>query len=590
MKTDTSSLTDSPPRVARAPRDLWVWRSSGEIGRWLPEALLGELRYSQPAVEPFAESGAQAALAQGWRTDVPREADEKRLRAYLADVNGLVHGVDRGSDSFHAAVADAAAQRSAWHLILFVRDSALRLADHLATHPKRPPIAALVEHDRDAAGRLGRLHLALSRAQQPVLWLALDDLATDGPAGVAAWRELWAFVGNAAPDTIAQSAWQERLSKDAKRVAAAPDPHWQELLRREAWWAGSPELAPACLTPVERAASGQGALFPLVRLDRLPSVVCEGDQVRLSGVVVPAGEPRADRRLLLRQGERRQRLGWDQPSPAVAAKLPDEPAAAQSRFKPVAIRVSRRQPAAVFYRADEKAALVPVSEIAFEPIGREAIEGIYLAPWSIGYQPIPKVACTSIKESLFRAMAGAPFSPALGEGADHVHRYFDLRMRDVSAAAFRFTVVRDPIKRFLSAFGNRVLHHKELSRDYVERLKLDPPLDLDAFAFDPDLASFVDQFDAYRRVPTIDHHFRPISEFSAPLAAFDKVYPFEALNDLIADLEQRMGVPMPLPHSQRGGPKLQVKDLSPRIFNKLVDIFAADYAMLDGLYSPATLR
>lgn len=47
---------------------------------------------------------------------------------------------------------------------------------------------------------------------------------------------------------------------------------------------------------------------------------------------------------------------------------------------------------------------------------------------------------------------------------------------------------------------------------------------------------------------------------------------------------------MSLPHSQRGGPKLQVKDLPPKVFDKLVDIFAADYAMLDGLYSPAALR
>jgi hypothetical protein len=47
---------------------------------------------------------------------------------------------------------------------------------------------------------------------------------------------------------------------------------------------------------------------------------------------------------------------------------------------------------------------------------------------------------------------------------------------------------------------------------------------------------------------------------------------------------------MSLPHSQRGGPKLQAKDLSPRVFAKLVELFAADYAMLAGLYSPQALR
>jgi len=56
------------------------------------------------------------------------------------------------------------------------------------------------------------------------------------------------------------------------------------------------------------------------------------------------------------------------------------------------------------------------------------------------------------------------------------------------------------------------------------------------------------------------------------------------------DLQQRTGVSMSLPHSQRGGPKLQAKDLAPKVFDKLVNILAADYAMLDGLYSPAVLR
>jgi hypothetical protein len=283
-------------------------------------------------------------------------------------------------------------------------------------------------------------------------------------------------------------------------------------------------------------------------------------------------------------------VAWDQPSPAVAARWPAEPAAAQARFKSVAVRVSRREPAALLYKPGEKAAPTPVATMAFEPIGREPIEGIFLSRWSVGYQPIPKAACTSIKELLFRAVTGSPFSRELAEGANHVHRYFDLRARDVSAAEFRFVVVRDPIKRFLSAFGNRVLHHKELSRKYVEPLDIVPAAELESFVFDPDLAGFVDRFESYRRIPTIDHHFRPISEFSAPLQAFDKVYPFEALDELVSDLHKRTGLPMSLPHSQRGGPKLQPRDLSPRVFDKLAELFAADYAMLDGLYSPGMLR
>jgi len=524
-----------------------------------------------------------------WRPDVPREADEQRLRASLAGVEALVHSVDRGPDTFLVALADAAAQRAgSRHLLLHVRDSACRLADLLASREERPPIEVLLKQDRDSAGRLGLIHAALQLAGQSVHWLALDELAAAGQVGASAWQGLWSFLGVPPLDDAVTAPWQLRLGSELSHVTAALDVRWQELLRREALWAGSPALVPAFLKPVEQPASE--ASLKLLRFDRVPALLRDGDSIRLSGVVVPSGEPRPDRRLILRQGGRRQRVSWDQPSPAVAARWPDEPAAAQARFKPVAVRVSRREPVALLYKPGEKAAPKPVATLAFEPTGREPVEGIYLSRWSIGYQPIPKAACTSIKELLFRAVTGAPFSRELAEGANHVHRYFDLRTRDVSAAEFRFVVVRDPIKRFLSAFGNRVLHHKELSRAYVEALNLVPPLELDSFVFDPDLAGFVDRFETYRRIPTIDHHFRPISEFSAPLRAFDKVYPFESLDQLVSDLHKRTGVPMSLPHSQRGGPKIQPKDLSARVFDKLAELFAADYAMLDGLYSPGMLR
>jgi len=150
--------------------------------------------------------------------------------------------------------------------------------------------------------------------------------------------------------------------------------------------------------------------------------------------------------------------------------------------------------------------------------------------------------------------------------------------------------VRDPVKRFLSAYSSRVLRHRELSREKLaNQQQLDPAVDWDDFPFDPDLETFIERFDLYRRIPTIAHHCRPISEFCASLDAFDKVYPFERLRDMAADLQQRTGVPAELPHSQRAS-RIPLDQLTPRAFDKLVEIYAADYEMLAGLYSPAALR
>ena len=586
MRTNELPAPTSAPVAAVLP--LWIWRSAGSTGAWLPHQILEQSHVDCSVVEPFAAAGMHHALAQKWRSEMPREADEKLVRAAFQDAMAVVHTVDGIVDSLHAAMIDAATPRAGRHVVLYVRDSARRLVDRLTSAPTRPSIGSLIKHDREATTKLGRVLLTLRAVGVPVHALPVDDLATEDQAGDKAWLGLCTFMRDTSlGESNSRVAWRQRLQNDFAAMDVALDADLRERVRREANWAASAELAPSGLKPALRV-TGSG--MNLVRLDRLPPVLLEGETIRLSGVVVPEGAPATDRRLVLRQGRRRQSLVWNQSSPAIAAKLPGQPAATQARFKTVGIRVSRREPVSVLYRAGEDFPPQPVADIAFEPIAREPVDGIFVAPWSIGYQPIPKVACTSIKEALFRLATGEPYSAALSEGASHVHSYFDARMRDVGSASFRFIVVRDPIKRFLSAFSNRVLHHRELSRPYLERLKLDPPLNLSDFPFEPKLAEFVENFEFYRRVPTIEHHFRPFSEFTAPLAAFDKVYPFEAINELMDDLQQRTGVSMSLPHSQRGGPKLQGKDLSPRVFDKLVNILAADYAMLEGLYSPAALR
>jgi hypothetical protein len=248
--------------------------------------------------------------------------------------------------------------------------------------------------------------------------------------------------------------------------------------------------------------------------------------------------------------------------------------------------VHRRESAGLYLRTGAKKALVPVATLGFSPHGPERIPGVFMASLGIGYQPLPKVACTSIKEALFRLAFGRPYSPELGLGLPHVHAYCEMRMRDVGAAPWKFTVVRDPIKRFLSGYSNRVRHHKELSRDYVSRLHLVPELDLASFPFDPDIHQFIEHFEFYRRIPTINHHLRPVSDALAPLEAFDKVYPFEALDELSADLAQRAGQPVPIPHTQRGGRKVSLSELSPAEIDKLVTIFASDYQLLSAYYAP----
>lgn len=569
---------------------LWIWDGNAHAADWLHEDLIRLAADGAAAVDPFAPGRELHDLSQGWRNAWPREGAEKKLRAALAGKAALSHGVEGFDENFHQALVDASTDKGARHLLLHVGDAELRLALRHAGMAQPSNSLALSRADRLSRDRLAHVHLLIGLSAQLVHVVALDELALPLDAARPHWQALWDFLGlGEVSDSEVQVAGT-RLRGQFDQARQGLDISWAEALTRESRWLGGlTDLSPSFLKVAARVRPSAGGAVRLVRFDRFPDAVRNGDSVRVGGVVVASAGP-ANGQLFIRQGDRRQRLGWGQPSPSLAAKMPNEPGAENARFKPVELSVLRRQPARLMHRADAEKAPAELAEIAFVPHGREAIEGVFVAPWSIGYQAIPKVACTSIKEAFFKLIVGQPFNPSHFAGADGIHGYFYARQQDVTHAAFRFVVVRDPIKRFLSAFANRVLHHQELSRKYLETLPPRLGIELEGFPFEPNLAQFVEHFADYRRVPTIDHHFRPFSEFCAPLSAFDKVYTFEELDRLQADLSHRIGRPLRLPHSQSGGPKITPRDLSHKVFDRLVEMYAADYAMLGGLYSPERLR
>ena len=95
---------------------------------------------------------------------------------------------------------------------------------------------------------------------------------------------------------------------------------------------------------------------------------------------------------------------------------------------------------------------------------------------------------------------------------------------------------------------------------------------------------FIENFELYRKVPTITHHCQPMADFVPPLSSFDQVYTFEQLNQVCAEIGERTGRELTLPHSQSGGPKLNAQMLSEQSFERLLQIYDADYRLLEGIY------
>ena len=214
------------------------------------------------------------------------------------------------------------------------------------------------------------------------------------------------------------------------------------------------------------------------------------------------------------------------------------------------------------------------------------MNGIVLEKLSIGYKDIPKVACTSIKEAIYELQIGKKFNKE--ELGTHIHQFYAKRKKDLSLADFKFIVLRDPIKRFLSGYSNRVTHHKELSYDYLSTHKHPSTkmlLDKDSI-LDPGIGQFIEFFDDYYQTPSIHHHLKPVNEIiEGNLELFDKIYTLENINELEKDISDLSKKEFKLPRSQTGGKKYTVKELNSLQMDFLINFYKEDYELMQEFYT-----
>jgi hypothetical protein len=212
------------------------------------------------------------------------------------------------------------------------------------------------------------------------------------------------------------------------------------------------------------------------------------------------------------------------------------------------------------------------------------IHQIYLPEEQLIYIPIPKNACTSIKHALHEIEFGKRFNADLPEFSDYRehHDYYKkrpdaftgLNVLQKQEQAFRFALVRDPVRRLLSCYRNRVIDLGDLesSRSKLERLGL--PLR-------PGLNTFVKNLADYRRVNNgIEHHSRPQARFlGGSLEYLDRVYRLEEMPELIAMLRQYKP-DLEMRRRKTGGTNVTLADLSKEALQQVIDFYREDYELL----------
>ncbi|MGK7920777.1 MAG: tetratricopeptide repeat protein [Trichodesmium sp.] len=205
--------------------------------------------------------------------------------------------------------------------------------------------------------------------------------------------------------------------------------------------------------------------------------------------------------------------------------------------------------------------------------------------FKIAYVLIPKCACSTV-QTVMRYLENAQEdkSKRISLPKNQSHKTYRLKIEDLAANYFNFVVVREPIKRFLSAFSNKILYSRilektELTSQYLSIARL---------GVNPEINWMVENLELYSEMSgDWEYHIKPQHTFMGnQIKGFNHIFQVERLGDLGEKLSEITGLEINLPRINTGGKKISLADLSEKSMKKLIDFYARDYELLKDYYSP----
>lgn len=202
---------------------------------------------------------------------------------------------------------------------------------------------------------------------------------------------------------------------------------------------------------------------------------------------------------------------------------------------------------------------------------------VHIQRANLTYFSLPKAAYASLKHYFHEVRTGKPWvQPRPGRFIHHAyptHLLPEVPLYHIRAK-HRLMVVRDPLRRLVSAYRNRVWAHKELSEDVAGPTRRAAGLDPN-----PWLGKFIDQMDEYQRVsPSILHHTRPMVDFvGGDVSGFSIVCDIKDAQRIADFTNNLMGTEVALGRHQTEGGKQTIADLTQAQREKLLDYYREDY-------------
>lgn len=211
----------------------------------------------------------------------------------------------------------------------------------------------------------------------------------------------------------------------------------------------------------------------------------------------------------------------------------------------------------------------------------------------IVFFPLAKNCSTSVKHMFYEMETGQPFRQARRAYnlIGHIHSYFPTLTQEKWLPFYdcydSMVIVRDPVSRFLSGYGNRVLHAKALQT----RGNIGDKVKAAGLPLEPDLDGFVDNLEKYLQLSIyMKNHLLPqASVIGEIFPKIKHVFPISRVAEIQDFFRAERGVNLELRHEQSAGPKFKTSDLSSARLKKVVKFYKDDYKLLHQYFSAPML-
>ncbi|WP_166636258.1 sulfotransferase family 2 domain-containing protein [Aliiroseovarius marinus] len=204
---------------------------------------------------------------------------------------------------------------------------------------------------------------------------------------------------------------------------------------------------------------------------------------------------------------------------------------------------------------------------------------MYLKGSNILYAPVPKCACSSLKDFCAHVEYGTPFKDTeFAADGRKLHGVFrSVRFARLKGqgpeTAWKFAVIRHPVDRIVSCYEQKVID----GAFAIEQVPEDE-LKKKGLSRKPSLAEFVERLSGYQSVSKIiKKHSLPLTYFlGEDPDFFDRIYNMSEITEAFSDINERAGTQV-LPKRRNSSHKrVNAEDVNAEVCRMILEKYRTD--------------